>query len=388
MKVLITTDWYAPTINGVVTSILNLERELTAMGHDVKILTLSQTPRSYRQGNVTYIGAIGAGKIYPGARLRMAPARYLLTELARWHPDVIHSQCEFSTFLMARKLSEALDIPLVHTYHTVYEDYTHYFSPSRKWGKQAIAVFSRWVLSHTSAVIAPSEKVQDLLLRYRVDRPIHVIPTGIDLSRFSGENSISDRSALKKQLGISEEHFVLIYIGRLAKEKNLDLLLRCAASIHTEHVTLVLVGSGPCRAELEDLATQLGIRQRVVFAGMIPPEQVPDYYRLGDLFVSTSSSETQGLTYIEALASGLPALCLKDPCLSGVIKDGVNGWQFHDPEEFCGYLNRLMDSPALQKQMSRGAVISAQKYSAAAFARKISEVYEQLIQEFENRHAA
>ena len=133
MKVLIATDWYMPAVNGVVTSVLNLKRELAAQGHEVRVLTLSQTPHSRREGDVTYIGAVSAGMIYPGARLRTAPAMKLLGELEAWKPDIIHTQCEFSTFVMAKRLAAATGAPVVHTYHTVYEDYTHYFSPSQRW---------------------------------------------------------------------------------------------------------------------------------------------------------------------------------------------------------------------------------------------------------------
>lgn len=389
MKILITTDWYAPAINGVVTSVLNLQRELTAQGHDVKVLTLSRTSRSYRLGNVTYIGAVSAGKIYPGARFRTAPARHLLMSLKNWHPDIIHSQCEFSTFLMARKLSNATGAPLIHTYHTVYENYTHYFSPSRKWGRHAIAAFSRLVLSHTAAVIVPTEKVQNLLLGYRVNRPIRVIPTGIDLSRFPAQVDTAALDQLREKFRIPSDNLILIYVGRLAEEKNISFLLRCLASLQRKDITLLLVGNGPYRKALERQVQELGIENHVVFTGMISPEDIPVYYRLGDLFVSASTSETQGLTYLEALASGLPALCQSDPCLNGVIENGVNGWQFRDPVEFRAYLNRFLNNPALRKEMSMNAsAIAERNFSAKNFAARVVAVYKEVIAQARKTTAA
>lgn len=127
MKVLITTDCYTPTVNGVVTSVLNLRKELQLRGHEVKALTLSQTMQSFSQDGETYIGSIGAGKVYPGARVKSALASSFIQKLIEWKPDVVHSQCEFSTFFLAPKIYKRLNIPIVHTYHTVYEDYTHYF---------------------------------------------------------------------------------------------------------------------------------------------------------------------------------------------------------------------------------------------------------------------
>ena len=380
MKILITTDWYAPTINGVVTSVLNLERELTALGHEVRILTLSQTPYSRCEGNVTYIGAIGAGKIYPGARLRTAPGRELVQALVDWRPDIIHSQCEFSTFLMARKLSAVTGAPIVHTYHTVYEDYTHYFSPSRRWGKVAVAAFSRWVVAHTAGVIAPTAKVRQILDGYEVSRPVYVIPTGIDLSRFAAPVDEVRLARLRQSLGIPADQFVMVYVGRMAEEKNISELLRYTAALQRRDVTLLLVGDGPYRASLETQVRALRLEDRVRFTGMIPPERVLDYYRLGDVFVSASTSETQGLTYLEALAAGLPAVCRRDACLAGVIVDGVNGWQFRDGADFRTAMARLLGDKELRRVMARQAVeLAKQEFSAEVFARRVLAVYDQIL---------
>ena len=138
MKILITSDWYSPAVNGVVTSVKNLRRELERRGHEVRVLTLSQTTHSREEDGVTYLGSVAAGLIYPGARLRTALAVKWVRDLVEWGPDVVHSQCEFSTFFLARRIAEELDVPLVHTYHTVYEDYTHYFSPSVRLGRRAV----------------------------------------------------------------------------------------------------------------------------------------------------------------------------------------------------------------------------------------------------------
>lgn len=380
MKILITSDWYVPAVNGVVTSVVNLRRGLEERGHQVRILTLSQTPYSRQEGAVTAIGAVGAGRIYPGARLRTAPGIGLLAQLERWRPDVIHSQCEFSTFSMARRLSTLTGAPLVHTYHTMYEDYTHYFSPSRRWGRMAAAAFSRYVVGHTACVIAPTVKVRRLLESYQVDRPIHVIPTGIDLHRFDGAGDPYVRSHLRRSLGLETGDFVMVYVGRLAEEKGISSLLHQTAALADVPVRLLLVGDGPYRAALEAQARALGLTERVCFAGMVPPEQVADYYRLGDVFVSASSSETQGLTYLEALACGLPALCRRDPCLEGVIRDGYNGFQWEDGAVFRERLRELARDRAEREQMGlRAAADARERFSLQAFAAQAEAVYRQVL---------
>ena len=236
MKVLITTDWYKPVINGVVTSVISLLDGLTALGADVRILTLSKDLHSYKEGNVTYIGSIGVGKIYPNARLKAVPSSKYIQDLIEWHPDIVHSQCEFSTFFLAKKIAEACACPLVHTYHTVYEEFTHYFSPSIWFGRYMAAAFSKRILAKTDFVIAPTGKVRDLLQRYGVKTPVEVIPSGLELEQFAVQMDDMERNTLREKLGIGKEDVVLLYLGRLAQEKNIEELLlltdRYADSAH------------------------------------------------------------------------------------------------------------------------------------------------------------
>lgn len=376
MKILITSDWYSPAVNGVVTSVKNLRRELERRGHEVRVLTLSQNRRSWEKDGVTYLGSIAAGLVYPGARLRTALAGKWVRELIAWRPDVVHSQCEFSTFFLARRIAEELDVPLVHTYHTVYEDYTHYFSPSVRFGKQAVAVFSRWVAARTDCLIAPTGKVRMLLQGYGVRQPVFVVPSGIDLTPFSGEADPWRTAVLRASLNIPTDRTILVFVGRLAEEKNIDELLRCRAALGSAPVTLLLVGDGPDRPRLERETAALGLTAPdVIFAGMVAPEQVADWYRLGDLFVSASTSETQGLTYAEALAAGVPVLCRADPCLLGVVRDEENGWQYHSEEEFRQRLENFLAHPQNREALSRCARETGEEYSAQRFAERVEAIY-------------
>ena len=376
MKILITSDWYTPAVNGVVTSVKNLRQALEARGHEVRILTLSQTPRSRSEAGVTSLGSVTAGLIYPGARLRTALAGRWVRELGGWGAALVESQCGFSTVFLAPPIADELRVPLVHTYHTVYEDYTHYFSPSVRFGKKAVAVFSRWVASQTDCLIAPTAKVRRLLVDYGVVCPVFVVPSGINLRPFSGEADPLHQAVLRQSLHIPPEQTILVNVGRLAEEKNLAELLRFRAALGDIPVTLLLVGDGPDRLRLEQTANALGLTApAVVFAGMVPPSQVADWYRLGDLFVSASTSETQGLTYVEALASGVPALCRADPCLSGVIHSGENGWQYRNEAEFRRCLEHFLAHPDRQLRMSAAARRGAADFSAERFAEKVEAIY-------------
>ena len=376
MKILITSDWYSPAVNGVVTSVKNLRQGLENLGHEVRILTLSQTRHSWERDGVTYLGSVAAGIIYPGARLRTALAGHFVRELVAWRPDVVHSQCEFSTFFLARRIAEEVDAPLIHTYHTVYEDYTHYFSPSVRFGKKAVALFSRKVADQTACLIAPTAKVRGLLQGYRVRRPVFVVPSGIDLGRFHQEPDPWRMTVLRSSLGIPKENLVLVSVGRLAEEKNLSELLRFRAALGQDAVTLLVVGDGPYRAHLEAEAAALGLESpAVIFAGMVPGDQVADWYQLGDLFVSASTSETQGLTYVEALAAGVPVLCRADPCLSGVVREGENGWQYQDQPDFLRKLEAFRAQPHHHQRLREAARQSAEEFSVPRFAQRAETIY-------------
>lgn len=380
MKILITADCYTPTINGVVTSILNLETELRRLGHDVKILCPSENFHSSESENVYRIGSVGVGRIYSGARAALCISQSHLQKLIDWKPDIIHSQSEFSSFIMAKRIAAEVNCPIVHTYHTVYENYTHYFSPSITLGRKAVILMTKRILRHTKAVIAPSQKIERLLKDYGIAQPIKVIPTGLRLKKFSDEISVNIINELKAKLGIPLKSRVLITVGRAAKEKNIDELIRYFKRLDIENTVFVIVGGGPYLDALKDLAYAENISDKMIFTGAVEPENIAAYYRLGDIFLSASQSETQGLTYIEALASGLPAVCRRDDCLNDVITNGKNGGQYTDFKEFSELIRTFLFNDELYKSMSEKAVQTAQKYSAEKFAKDVETVYMEILE--------
>ena len=380
MKILITTEFYAPAVNGVVISILTLQKELLKMGHEVKILTLSTGSHSFTEGNVTCIRAMNIGRIYPDARYALFYRNKYIRELMDWHPDVIHSQSEFSTFRIAVYISKKLEIPIVHTYHTIYEEYTHYFSPNKKLGKDMAMRFTRRILNHTQFVIAPSEKVYAILKGYGVKQKIQVIPTGIDPEKFDAVRNAPKLQKLREKTGLHDGQKVLIAVSRLGKEKNLDEIILFMSRLSNTGITLLVIGDGPYRENLEEYARKLNIAGRVIFTGMVEPAEIASYYMLGDVYVCASNSETQGLTYIEALAAGVPALCKKDPCLDNVIVDGINGWQYSTYDQFAARLNEMLYQDELYERLSKNAHIGiVRDYSSAAFAGKVLLIYKEAL---------
>ncbi|MCD7854514.1 MAG: glycosyltransferase family 4 protein [Clostridiales bacterium] len=373
MKILIATDWYAPTVNGVVTSVLNLERRLRERGHEVRVLTVSEKLRSHKTDTTYYIRSVSA-PIYPEARIGFVKHRYY-KEIVEWAPDIIHTQCEFSTYIMALAIAKKLQIPVVHTYHTVYEEYTHYFCPSKKLGKVVVSVLTRNLLKPVKAVIAPTEKVKNLLAEYNVHKELYVLPTGIELERFEKKLSEKEKAALRQELEIPSENKIMLFLGRLAKEKNVSEIIEYFKELNRSDVTLLIAGGGPYFKELKAEAEEKCQGLSVIFTGMIKPDDVWKYYKLGNFFVSASTSETQGLTYIEALANSLPALCRKDPCIDGVVKNNINGFQYESFDEFKTFAEKILDDEAFRKEMSEAAYETAQGYSTQIFAEKAEKIY-------------
>ena len=376
MKILIASDYYIPVVNGVVVSFCHLIRGLEEMGHEVRVLTLSNTTRSHIDGKVYYVGSLSAGWIYPKARIKISGVRRIVNAIADWSPDVIHTQCEFSTFSVARKAAKKCGAALIHTYHTLYEDYTHYFCPSKRIGKSIVSHLSRKFLNKTNAVIAPTDKVRDILSSYGIKVPVSTVPTGLELDDFSRSDLNEKSDMIRQALSISREAKTVVTIGRLAKEKNLEELLQYFRNADIPNTFFVIVGDGPYRKKLEDVTYDLGLRDRVIFTGMVPPEDVAAYYRLGNVFISASQSETQGLTYIEAMASGVPVLCRKDPCLDGLVENGVNGFQYETEEEFRQTLEDLLNDPELRHRIGNAASETAhERFSITGFARSVMKVY-------------
>lgn len=384
MKILITSDWNTYAINGVVTSIKNLVYELKARGHEVKTLTLSSTNETKVSDDGWEVASFPAGKVYPGARVRVGLMNKIYDKIIEWGPDIIHSQCEMSTFVMAHHLSKECMVPIVHTYHTVYEDYTHYVVKDIIPGmnhvdniaKAAVSEFSKIVSSQCAAMIAPTEKVKDLLSGYDCKCPLYVVPTGIDLKNYRKTLDDNERKHLRQQYGINDDELIALFLGRVAEEKNLDEVMKMISVYKGDKkIKLLIAGDGPYFDKAVKISKKLNVEDKVIFAGMIEPENVWKYYQLGDFFVSASTSETQGLTYIEALSTGLPLLCKKDDCLLDVIVQKENGYMFENESEFMEGLDFTIDLISKEDYDRDSLGKTADKFSREIFGRTIEDIY-------------
>ena len=382
LKILITTDLYTTNTNGVVTSVQNLFDELTAKGHDVRILTISDNLHSHKEGPVTYIRSVSLEKVYPNVRMPVSYRHELIQEIIDWKPDVVHSQCEFFSYQFAARISRITGAPIVHTYHTLYEQYvTSYLIPSKRFSDALVKFLSRKRLKKVSTLIAPTQKVENTLQGYGMTSPIEIVPSGISLEQHQQRLDPQERLNKRRALGIQDDDLVLLNLGRLGGEKNLGELIELFAEARKENDNLkfLIVGDGPAREDLEKQAARLGVSEYVIFTGMVPPTEVQDYYQLGDVFVSASTSETQGLTYIEAAANGLPLLCRQDDCLADVLQEGENGYDYTSAEEFLEAIDTVMADPAWRKNASRRSEQIAAAFDKKAFADAVESIYESVL---------
>jgi 1,2-diacylglycerol 3-alpha-glucosyltransferase len=380
MKILITTDTFSPMINGVVTSVKNLYKELKNNGHDVKILTLSNTGTETVDGDVYYVKSIPIG-VYPDARIKFPLYNKLINEVIKWRPDVIHSQTEFSMMLVSRYIANKLKVPHIHTYHTMYENYLDYLLGGKIINKNISAKITKKILNSLDGVIAATNKTKNTLLSYGVSKPIYVVPTGIELSKFQQNLTLEDKQKIMLDLQISQDDRIIAYVGRIAEEKNISEILKLLPDVIKVHknVKLLIVGGGPYLNNLKDEVKIQNLEENVIFTGMIISEEVYKYYKMAEIFVNASTSETQGLTYIEALSSGCPVVCKYDPCIDGVIEQGNNGYSYKEKSEFTSYINEILSDTKLRERMSKKAVSKTNEYSSSVFANKVLDKYLSII---------
>lgn len=374
MRIGIFSDTYIPQINGVSTSIEMLRKGLEKKGHKVYIVTVNPNSLKYSYDKrVLRIPGVPIG-IFDYRLTSVYPAR-AIKKIKSWNLDVIHSQTEFAIGTFARILSKQFNIPLVHTYHTMYEDYVHYITKGyfKKTSKKIVEHLTLFYCDLTATeLIVPTKKARDLFKdKYQVKRDVHIIPTGIEIEKYSKNYSLEKINKLKKSLNI-ENDIVLLFVGRLGLEKSVDFLIENHKNINAK---LLIIGDGPERENLEKLVKKLKLNDKVIFTGKVPLKDIGMYYKLGNIFVTASTTETQGLTVIEALAASLPVVAINDESFIEPIKNDYNGYLFNNKKEYVNYINSLINDKNKLAKLSINALESSYNFSNKVFASKVLDVY-------------
>ncbi len=382
MRIGIFTDTYPPYINGVSTSIAMLEHALKKLGHEVFIVTVNAEKYKFEEeSHILRIPGIPVG-IYDYRLTGIYPLK-AIDKIKSWNLDIIHSHTEFGIGTFARIMARKLNVPLVHTYHTMYEDYVHYITHGYfdKSSKKIVEYLTKFYCDKTATeLIVPTKKTYDLFKeKYQYERNVHIVPTGIEVEKFYKENYKKEEVAsIRKTYGISEKDFVILFVGRLGTEKNVDLLIEAHAMItkKEKHCKLLIVGDGPDADAFREKVRELHLEDFVIFTGKVPWEGIGLYYQVADVFATASLTETQGLTVIEAMAASKPVLAIDDEAFNTVVVDGVNGYLFQNKKEYKNQVLELVKNKSLALKMGNQARMEAESYSAKYFAEKVLSVYQ------------
>lgn len=392
MKIGIFTDAYEPHISGVTTSIKMLKTALEKMHHEVFIVTANLDNNKFiydDKNRMIYLPGIKTG-IYE-TKLTGIYSKKAMKIIKNWHLDVIHSQTEFGIGYFSRIVAKKLNLPIVHTYHTLYEDYVHYvthghFNNLAK--KLAIKITKYYCEKKCDELIVPTDKIKDLFInKYNISQPINVIPTGIDIDKFKlTQNIKKEIENIKKKYKIKDTDFIIGSVGRIAPEKSFDKLLyniKEMIKVNT-NIKVMLVGGGPDLDNLKELTKKLHLEDYVIFTDKVNYDLVPAYFNTFNVIVSFSKTETQGLTIIEGLAASKPTICIEDDSFKAMIEPNYNGYLFKNDNEFKDYIFKLMNDKKLYKDMSTNARNSTYKYSKEVFASEVLKVYHKAIEKKSN----
>lgn len=383
MRIGIFTDTYVPYINGVTTSVLMLKKALEQKGHIVYIVTVNAENMQYQfeeNGKVIRIPGIPIG-IYDYRLAGIYPIKAIKI-IKKWNLDIIHSQTEFGIGTFARILSKQLRIPLVHTYHTMYEDYVHYITHGyfNRSSKKIVEYLTLFYCDKTiSELVVPTKKAYELFKqKYKVDRNVYIVPTGIDVEKFYREkNPKLNVSKKRMELGLEVDDFVILFVGRIGTEKNIDLLLSAMRSLVgvSRSIKLLIVGDGPDLEGYQKYVLKNHLEKQVIFTGKVPWDKISEYYLIADVFTTASHTETQGLTVIEAMAASLPVVCIDDESFTDTVIHNLNGMIFRNKREYRKCILALFQDRNLLSRLSSQARISAETHSFKYFAEQIIDVY-------------
>jgi 1,2-diacylglycerol 3-alpha-glucosyltransferase len=382
MRIGLLVDVYKPHVSGITNLVCQHKKTLEDQGHKVFVFTLGNLDYEDEEPRIIRSPAIPLSDT--GYYLNFSFSRTARNMCKTM--DILHAQHPFITGRIAVRYGKRYGVPVVYTNHTRYDLYAPHYLPLLP-DALAPTFLEAYLPSFTSQcdlVIAPSKGLHDVLRSYGVTSHIEIVPNGIDLEPFQNPRTRHTRA----ELGLPESAKVMVYVGRIAPEKNLAFLLRAFAVVSQElpEIYLLLVGDGPEVDNLRDRAQQSGISDKVIFTGCVKYEEVAGYLSMADAFVTASVTEVHPLSVIEAMAVGLPVLGIESPGVGDTVVDGVNGFLTrHDVAEFSLKMFRLMSENGVRARLAKEALEDSKQYSILNTSKRILGFYEELVAKYRER---
>jgi 1,2-diacylglycerol 3-alpha-glucosyltransferase len=387
MKIALFAETYSPDVNGVVAHVKTLKAGLEQMGHEILVVAADKhCKHHYVQEGVLHCPSIESKRFY-GFGVAPPFPRKRMRLIAEFSPDIIHIHQEFGIGISGVFAAKRLSKPLVYTLHTMYDQYVYYVAswPFHTMATKVSHKYMRFIANRANALTGPSQKCGEYFGRIGVNKPISIIPNSADLDIFGLDKVKAEaKGQALGRFGIPRGKTLAIFVGRLGKEKSVDVLLRYwAKTIRPEHgLHLVIVGGGPHETHLERQTHDLGIGSQVTFTGMIANKELPALYAACDVYVTASLSDTNSISMLEAMASGLPVMQLYDEINKSHIIEGVNGWPFHDENDLARHLLRIADMSSEEKnKMKAAAHQSVVDRGPGDLAKYMLGIYESAIRE-------
>lgn len=378
MRILMVSDVYFPRVNGVSTSIETFRRTLAESGVEVRLVVPRYGDEAAEPGIVRVAGRSLPGD--PEDRLVGWRAMHRSVLEAAADCDLIHIQTPFVAHYAGLKAARRLGLPVIATYHTLFEEYLQHYAPflPAGWLQRQARAFSRRQCNALDTVVVPSTAMRERLTDYGVSVPLHVLPTGIPLSRFAA----GDGAGFRHRHGLSPRRPLALFVGRVAHEKNIGFLLEAllAARQRCPDVQLLIAGEGPAMPALKERVGALGLHGAVHFVGYLDrSRELPDCYAAADVFVFASRTETQGLVLLEAMAAGLPVIALAAMGTVDILAPGRGGIAAPDDSQGFGeLLGDTLNSPAVWRRLREEAPAYAAEWSDTAMADRLAALYASL----------
>lgn len=383
MNIVIFTDTYYPETNGIAVTTKTLVDLLKANGNQVLVVTsVIDNKIPSNENNIYYIS-------FPKKKRSLFTTisvynNSIFRHVKAFKPDIIHNQTNGQIGQLGRYTADKLKVPFIYTYHSHYEEYAPYVGSSivNRMVRARERKYLQRMMNISTEFIAPSVKIKNYLRKKGVDKYINVLTTGIDADKWSiDETAKKDIKYLRKKYEIPEENKVLMYVGALSEEKNLDLLINSFKKYfdgeHKYEVTLLIAGEGNQQEPLSNLIKNLGIEDKVIFVGKVNHDKMKSYFALADVFVTASTSETQSISTMEAMAASTLVLVRDDETLVGLIDRDKNGFIFNDDTDFAIELNRIFSMSEDEMEKVRKAALKTIKtsFNLESYYERVMEVY-------------